>query len=331
MNRIVLAFFLCYVSFSLKAQDFQYSQFYAAPLYINPAFTGLTEQHRIVANVRDQWPGLSNDFLSTSFSYDRWIDDLNSGVGLIANGELSGAGRLWRAEIAPTYAYQAVIKDLVVFRPGIKVGFNQLGINKNRLVFNDQLESGTVTAETNIRPSRFYMDFSAGFLALYENYWAGMSVSHLNEPDQSLVDNGVESRLPKKWSIQAGAKIPLEIKGNEQATNRSISLVMHYKAQGKFDQLDIGGYINTNPVVWGIWYRGLPLKSNKKGHLNADAITLLMGIKKENYSIGFSYDVTISKLAVTSSAGSFEMSFIREWTHKKKKRRKHFIIPCAKF
>ena len=330
MNRLFVII-LVFSGSRILAQDFQYSQFYAAPLYINPAFTGLTDQHRIVANIRDQWPGLSNDFLSTSISYDRWVDELNSGFGFIANGELQGAGRLWKAEIAPSYAYQAVVNDKVVLRPAVKVGFNQIGINKNRLIFNDQLETGAVTTETDIRPSRFYMDFSMGFLALYDKYWAGFSYNHLNQPDQSLIDNGVSAPLPRKFTFQAGARIPLQIRGNEQASNRDVTFAMHYKAQGKFDQLDIGGYINTEPIVLGVWYRGLPLKSNKRGHINADAITILFGIKKEGYSWGFSYDVTISKLAVTSSAGSFELSYIREWTHKKKKRRKHFIIPCAKF
>lgn len=316
---------------ALFAQDYQYSQFYASPLYINPGFTGLTEQHRIVANSRDQWPGLTNEYLSTAISYDRWVDDFNSGMGIIASGELSGEGRLWRAEIAPTYAYQAVIADKVVVRPGIKVGFNQIGINKDKLVFNDQLETGTVSTETKIRPNRFYTDFSFGFLTLYDKYWMGLSWNHINEPDQSLIDNNNPSPLSRKFSLQGGAKIPLEIKGSEQSTGRDITLAMHYKAQGKFDQLDIGGYLNTNPIIYGIWYRGLPFKSNKQGSLNADALTFLIGIKQEEYSIGFSYDVTISKLSVVNSAGAFELSFIREWTHKKKKRRKQFIIPCAKF
>ena len=40
------------------AQDPQYSQFYAAPQYLNPAFTGMTIQDRIVINYRHQWPSI---------------------------------------------------------------------------------------------------------------------------------------------------------------------------------------------------------------------------------------------------------------------------------
>ena len=52
----------------VKAQDPQFSQFYAAPLYINPAFTGASEYTRIGANYRNQWPGISGSFVTTSAS-----------------------------------------------------------------------------------------------------------------------------------------------------------------------------------------------------------------------------------------------------------------------
>ena len=143
-----------------------------------------------------------------------WIDELNSGAGIIANGQLAGEGRLWRMEIAPTYAYQAIIKEEVVFRPGIKFGFNQIGINKNRLVFNDQLESGQQsTVETLVRPTRFYLDVSAGFLAIYKMWWLGYSMNHINEPDISLIDNNDRAPLPRKHSLHAGVRIPLEDAG----------------------------------------------------------------------------------------------------------------------
>lgn len=315
------------------SQDAQFSQFYAAPLYTNPAFTGLTGQHRFVANIRDQWPGLSNDFLSTSFSYDRNIESINSGIGVIAHGELAGEGLLWRSVIAPSYAYNAVIKEKVVVRPALKTGFAFTGVNKEKLVFNDQLESGSSsTVDESVRSNRFYFDFSAGVLVMSNKYWGGISFNHMNEPDQSLLENDSQDKLPMKTSVHTGAKFPLSSGGQAKSKVRDVSIVVHYKAQGKFDQLDIGGYYNTNPVVFGIWYRGLPVKSNHNNAINADALTLLLGFKKQDvYSLGFSYDMTISKLSFTRSAGSFEISFIREWSHKKKKRKKHFIAPCAKF
>ena len=43
----------------LKAQDPQFTQFYANPLYLNPAFAGTARCPRICMNYRNQWPNLS--------------------------------------------------------------------------------------------------------------------------------------------------------------------------------------------------------------------------------------------------------------------------------
>ena len=53
-----------------QAQEPQYSQFYAAPLYLNPAFTGNTEGTRFAAIYRNQWPAVSGTFQSVSASLD---------------------------------------------------------------------------------------------------------------------------------------------------------------------------------------------------------------------------------------------------------------------
>ena len=44
------------------AQDLHFSQFYAAPLYLNPAFAGTAGGPRFILNYRNQWPGINNAF-----------------------------------------------------------------------------------------------------------------------------------------------------------------------------------------------------------------------------------------------------------------------------
>lgn len=57
----------------IKAQDIQFSQFYAAPLYLNPAMTGASEMTRIGVNYRNQWPGLDQTFNAYSAYADHYI------------------------------------------------------------------------------------------------------------------------------------------------------------------------------------------------------------------------------------------------------------------
>ena len=51
---------------TVTAQDPQFSQFYAAPLYLNPAFAGSTGQARVGANYRNQWPAIDANFNTIS-------------------------------------------------------------------------------------------------------------------------------------------------------------------------------------------------------------------------------------------------------------------------
>jgi hypothetical protein len=71
------------------AQDPQFSQYYQAPLYMNPGFTGITPQQRFVLNNRIQWPNLPQAFTTYAASYDIFVDELRSGFGILATSWFS--------------------------------------------------------------------------------------------------------------------------------------------------------------------------------------------------------------------------------------------------
>ncbi len=94
MKSIWVVFCICVSSFAASAQDPQFSQYYQAPLYLNPGFTGITPQQRLVVNNRIQWPNLPQAFNTFMASYDIWVDELRSGFGVIASTDKMGsAGR----------------------------------------------------------------------------------------------------------------------------------------------------------------------------------------------------------------------------------------------
>ena len=60
-------------------QDHIYSQFYNAPIYLNPALTGQFEGDiRFNALYRNQWTGLASDFSYMSASADLNLHQINS-------------------------------------------------------------------------------------------------------------------------------------------------------------------------------------------------------------------------------------------------------------
>lgn len=318
------------------AQDQQYTQFYAAPMYLNPAFAGTSAQSRVAMNYRNQWPALPRSFVSYNFSYDQFISGLKSGVGLMVSHDKAGTGGLSYTSVAAQYAYEITISRKFSVRPAISFGYGSTYLDVDRLTFADQLARGDGAGAT-LDPdrSRFTQepvgapDFGTGVMLFSDKMWFGASVHHLNEPIQSV--SGRETRLPKRVSMHGGIRIKL----NElSAFSKRQYLVpaFNYKSQGMFDQLDLGFYYEYDPIVLGIWYRGLPLlKDNGYNYVNQDALAFLVGYEINNYRIGYSYDLTISKLT-PGVGGSHEISLIMEFANKRnKKNSKRRVMPCAKF
>ena len=78
LNRFSKIFFAVavaiFMSDTAQAQDPAFSQFYANPLYLNPAFAGSNECPRANLNYRDQWPGIGRTYITTSASFDQHIN-----------------------------------------------------------------------------------------------------------------------------------------------------------------------------------------------------------------------------------------------------------------
>lgn len=339
MRRILhisLLVCLVLVGSMLKAQDQQYTQFYAAPMLLNPAFAGTSIQSRVAMNYRNQWPALPKAFVSYNFSFDHFFADIKSGVGLNVSHDKAGTGALTYTNVSLQYAYEISITRKISLRPAITVGYGSNYLDIDKLTFGDQLarqDDGLTTLDPD--RARFaqepvaYPDFGAGFMIYAEKFWLGASIFHLNEPVHSLV--GRESVLPRRFSAHGGIRLKLTDIG-AFSKRQFIVPAFNYQFQGLYDQLDIGFYYEYDPVVLGLWYRGLPgLKENHNEMINQDAIAILVGYEINNMQIGYSYDLTISSLT-PNSGGAHEISVVMEFASKKsKKQNKRRVMPCAKF
>ncbi len=336
MRKILFFIVLLFTGLAARAQDQQYTQFYAAPLYLNPAFAGTSIQSRASMIYRNQWPSLPKSFVSYNVAYDQYFSDINSGIGLLVSHDRAGTGGLSYTNIALQYAYEIKINRKFSVRPAINFGYGSTYLDIDRLTFNDQLARGPEAGGT-IDPdrSRFALepvgsaDFGAGMLLFSDKFWFGAALDHINEPIQSLTNR--DSRLPKRMSIHSGFRIKVNDLG-AHSRRQYVVPAIHYQAQGLFDQVDVGVYYEYDPLVLGLWYRGIPgFKTNDYGPLNQDAIAILVGYEVNNYRFGYSYDLTISSLTA-QSAGAHEISIMVEWASRRgKKASKRRVIPCAKF
>lgn len=319
-----VTFLLClgFISES-QAQDPEFTQFYANPLYLNPAFAGTARCPRLVMNYRNQWPALTGSFVTTSASYDQHVETIQGGLGLLVTNDRAAAGTLNTTTLSGIYSYQQPISRKFSLKAGFQATYLQKSLDWNKLTFGDMIDprKGFIYETQDIPRggSVRNVDFSAGLLGFSEKFFAGFAVHHLTEPNESLVVG--TSRLPMKWTAHAGAVIPIDKRNRYSESNISPNVL--YRRQGEFQQLNLGLYVNKGPLVGGIWYRGILFSDYR------DAFIIVIGIQTDVIRFGYSYDVTVSELT-PATGGSHEVSMTIQFDCRPKRRRFR-TISCPSF
>jgi type IX secretion system PorP/SprF family membrane protein len=331
---LVTALMLLCFAFEQKAQHFQFSQFYAAPTYLNPAFTGANVCGRVSLNYRNQWSGIPGTFTSYMAAYDHYLRTAKSGIGLQVFRDQAGIGSLATTQLTGLYAYEVRLSKKLMGRAGFSAGMIQRSADLSKFVFSDQLRDGKeLSSETGSSIRSTYFDVGTGILLYSRSSWFGFAATHINRPNQSLL-NG-DSPLPAELKFHGGYKFvieELESSNPSLAMNNFVTLAANFKKQQKFNQLDLGIYYTRNAIVLGAWYRGIPAFKPVTGYQNNDAIIFLFGVNVQKYKVGYSFDFTVSKLTHGASKGAHELSMSYQFcTFKKMKRRKSGLIACPKF
>jgi len=330
LRFLIFSLLVSYLATS-QAQDAQFSQFYANPLFLNPGLAGVTECGRVNLNYRNQWPALGNAYITYSASYDQNIPGINSGIGFLAMSDRQGDGALTRNSISAFYSYHLQVSEPIIISFGVQGSYYMESLDWQKLIFADQIDPTT----GNIRPGSSetppqndniaVVDFSAGaVMAYYDQWFAGVAVHHLTEPNISFYDNS-DSKLPMKFTIHGGVNINLSqgMLGYIGEDDWSLEPQLLYMQQEGFKQLNVGLYVSRRPLVLGAWYRS--------NFGNPDAAVLLVGLKLNNIRFAYSYDFTISKLG-GSSGGAHEVSFAWDFCiYKQDSRRRIRAIKSPSF
>lgn len=332
---VIVVLLLSMLSNVVLGQDAQLTQFYNAPLYINPAFAGSIELSRVGFNQRIQWPTLSQTIETSSAYFDNHFNNTPHGFGLLVVKTRESLAKLSNSYIAGQYSYRLELNDNWVFQLGGEARYFQKDADFEELLFSDQIDlsSGVIADVSADFVGGQYrvggLDLAAGGVLFSESSWLGASVYHLTEPDDSF--DGNSSKIPRFYSVHAGYKLNLK-NGKRRKTlaytfqERSISFAANYKQQGPFAQMDLGVQSYLEPLYFGVWYRGIPLKSLGSVNKN-ESIILLTGVQlREGVNLGYSYDYTVSELR-GATGGSHEIS-ISLLFGDRRRLKKHVRLPC---
>ena len=320
MNQRVLFSLLVFAVFfsDLKAQDPQFTQFYANPLYLNPAFAGTARCPRISMNYRNQWPELGSGFNGGFTTYmagiDGYIEKARSGLGILYTGDYIAGGLLSTNKVTASYAFQIKFSKKLGLRIGIEGSFIQRRIKWNELTFTDMINPYTgfynnfdvpnsTTEATPEKLNTYGGDAGFGLLLFNKVFYTGFSMRNAIMPKESFY-NDSESKTPIRIIGHAGANFNIKHK-MDYKYNIFVSPNILFANQGKNFQFNAGLMGGVSLAYFGTWFR-YSLR-------NPDAFIIVLGLRKGKFRFGYSYDVTISK-QVGKTGGSHELSLIFNWS-----------------
>ncbi len=334
-NRIIilLTAVMALASLRVSAQDAMFSQFYANPLYLNPAFAGTNICPRLSFEFRDQWPNLPGNFMTTTAAFDEHFDKISGGVGVLIFHDRAGAngGYLNTSSISPMYSFKAQIAKKFAIRLAVQVDFQDKFLNWDNLTFGDMIDPryGFVYHTNETQPEslhRWRCGFSGGFLGYTPHVYFGFAAHHfasfaMDGRSESYLDEsfaGMYDVLPVKWTAHVGAHFDLKRKSKKETSFGDISLSPNfiYQHQRYFNYFNFGLYAQFYPFTVGCWYRFSPPYKmvemvgnnaivNKIN--NSDAVILMFGLEYKWIKVGYSYDITVGQLT-SVTGGAHEVS-----------------------
>ena len=229
MRKIFILLMLVMVQLSVSlAQDLQLTQFYSSPIYLNPAFAGANADSRLATTYRNQWAALPGAFNSFLLSYDYYLSNFRSGVGILLSSDKAGTAGLGNNTVGFNYAYDYKFTRIWSASIGVRASYGYRALDFSRLVFGDQISRGASNSIQAPTPDKVhYLDISSGALLFSQKQWIGISLNHINRPNESFLSKSAS--LPIKGSIHGGANFPLEGHGGEGRKNEKPSITVAFQ------------------------------------------------------------------------------------------------------
>lgn len=318
-NQLKTALLFCCLTAagSVMAQDYHLSHYDAAPLYLNPALTGMSKDirgdYRITSDFRSQWKSLGIKQFKTFYAgYDMNIikKEERFGVGGYIINHRAGIGQFNTFSIMTSGSYDITkgYRNPHVFKTGIQLGLLNKAFNDGNFTFNEQYNSSTGEFDQSMddlenfqKTSIFRFDAAFGLYYKYldpeEKYIpsVGLALQHVTMPNESFTS--YKSKLPIRYTFHTDCKIKI----NEKWDITPKVLFMMQARATEFNFGAQGSYkIDDNfKVLPGIWYR------------NKDALVLDLAFQFTNNYLRFSYDINTSYLDTwTGGRGAFEVSLV---------------------
>jgi type IX secretion system PorP/SprF family membrane protein len=333
MKRFLLSviFLLTLATSNLFAQDPHFSQYNEAPIYINPALSGVAYDTRVNLNYKSQWKSVAVPYKSYGASAEFAIKHkkLNKKsyftTGLMAYNDVSGNSNFSSLHLGGLLGVVIKSGKNSKISGGLMAAFDQRTINGSKLTWDSQYNGYKYDASLpgeQIPQNHFiYADFGAGFnwhYAKSERYISaadghrfdiGFSAYHVNVPYYSFYGNTGENQH-MRFVQHANFVVAVP------QINASIIPSYIVMVQGPSVEVTAGvmfRYILADASVHSSTIK--PMAFSFGGYYRSkDAFIPQVLFEYDKYALGVSYDVNLSALTPTSKTqGGLEICLRYNW------------------
>jgi len=319
MRKILLALIGCYAGFMANGQSMHFSQYYNAPMLVNPANTALMpdDDFRLGANYRTQWATVPVPYTTFSAWSDFKIGGKKDnghpnwlGLGGALFSDKAGDGNLSLLQMQGSAAYHLHLNSSTMLSFGGSGAYVQRSVNYDNLTFDTQWDGFTFNGHMPngekvgiVRTS--YTTVAAGMnLAMFpnENVYIkiGGSVSNINTPTESFYGGKNTLAMRPSANVDALFRLSADFIANPSAFFQTQSGAMELVAGSLFRyNLNHGRDSRASQLILGGYDR------------LSDAVIGVAGYQFGDVQFMASYDFTLSALSpYNASYGALEFSIV---------------------
>lgn len=292
-------------------QDPQFSQNMSTKLFVNPAFAGMNDGICVNLLGRQQWTGFEGRpetyLFNAHGTFTIPLINLRSGGGISMVGDQLGQMHFFGVK----GMYSAHIPLTIIgSQPGhlgigMSFGLLQFAVGNNWRSLDPYYNDPTIN-DQQYQLSAFDMDF--GIYYRTKDIYFGISTMHLNAGEFEASGDALFEGQTADWKTTFSMARHYYVMGGYDFEIPNFNLIMlkpsvFVKTDITSSQIDLNMIAEYNHFLWG----GVTYRYN-------DAFVALAGvnigpqyINKGNLRVGYSYDITTSRIA-RGSNGSHELS-----------------------
>jgi type IX secretion system PorP/SprF family membrane protein len=294
-----------------KAQEGQLSQFFANPIHLNPALTGVTPYYRVGIAHRQQWLGVTQRGYQLNLAAaDFNLGENKGGIGFLVKQEQNARSQRFGFKTQYAYHWQFSEKWMASAAMGLSYQFT----NERSWLLEDELASGNPTQDplqNRLFPAH-QLGLNLGGLLYTEKFWIGAAVYSL--PAITLPFNPLGEPIPRRYVAHWGLKLPVGYETH-------LMPAFLYEREGRFSKADLNLSLSHQQLIAMIGYRGgfvPPYQSH--------GVWVGMGWKLANWQIGIAYEQTIG--GIVSRGSTYEITLLHAPVYDWRKKKGYQSIRC---